>query len=156
MRRVFLACILCILAAGSSVNGAPPPKNTSTPSGAVVTPQKPEYVYGTRVDVLFTSSDTAFDTETYVGINQFVIPQSGIYLLTLRGFNLQDSSFVALYYSLNGGPFSETCFSIGTVGAYSLCNGSELLQLNAGDTIRFGAYSSSDNIGGLRFGISKQ
>lgn len=105
---------------------------------------------------MFTNANTVFDTESYVGTNQLHIPQAGIYLVNVRGQNNQDGSFLALYYSLNGGTPIELCFSIGTSGAYAMCNGSELAQLNTGDTIQFYAYSSTDNITALRFAISRQ
>jgi hypothetical protein len=124
-------------------------------SGAVIAPSAPAYS-GTVVDVLFTSADSRFDTDAYVGTSQLVITQTGIYLLTMKGGNDRDGSFLVLYYSVNNGPFEGTCVSLGTAGVYPLCSGSELLQLSAGDTIRFGVYSSSDNVTRLRFGIARQ
>ncbi|MGE5218154.1 MAG: hypothetical protein ACM3SP_14225 [Chloroflexota bacterium] len=125
-------------------------------SGAVITPPNAPYVFGSRVNVSFTSSSTVYDTDSYVGTNQLVIPDTGNYLLTMRGFNTLDSSFLALYYSVNNGTDMEICFSLGTSVAWPFCNGSELLNLNAGDTIKFATYSSSNNVADLRFGISKQ
>lgn len=124
--------------------------------GAVIIPPNAPYVFGNRVSVSFTSSSTVYDTDSYVGVNQFVIPESGIYLLTMRGLNALDGSFLALYYSVNNGNDVEICFSLGANGAWALCSGSELLNLNAGDTVKFATYSSSDNVAALRFGISKQ
>lgn len=126
------------------------------PSGAVITPPSPPYVFGNWSSVSFNSTNTVYDTDSYVGTNQFVIPQSGIYLITMRASNLQDNSFVGLAYKVNGGNQIEMCLSLGTAGAYPWCNGSELLNLNAGDTIEFAAYPSTNDLAGLRIGISKQ
>ena len=128
---------------------------TDVASGAQITPPKPPYSFG-MVNVSFTNSSTVYDTDGYVGTNQFVIPESGKYLLTMRGFNLEESTFMVLYYSVNGGSPLNICLSIGSIGAYPLCNGSVLLNLNAGDTIGFRSYSTSDNQAGLLFGISRQ
>jgi hypothetical protein len=160
MKRILLVCLLCALVQASAF-GAPPTfgaskKKTEAASGAVVEPPIPTWIFGTRVDVLFTSSDAAFDTDSYVGIDQLTISEAGIYLVTFKGVNQLDSSFLALYYSVNDGTFIECCFSLGADGAWPHTNGSELLQLNAGDTIRFGVYSSSNNVSSLRFGIVKQ
>jgi hypothetical protein len=129
---------------------------TDVTSGAVITPPSPPYIFGNFSSVSFTSSNTVFDTDSYVGTNQFVIPQSGAYLLTMRAINQQDGTFVALAYKVNGGNRVEICLSLGTTGAWPFCNGSELLNLNAGDTIEFLAYPSTDALGFLRIGISKQ
>ena len=88
--------------------------------------------------------------------NQFMVQEPGIYLITMRGTNQQDSSFLTLAYRVNGANITQICLSVGTVGAYPWCNGSELLNLNAGDTIQFAAYPSSNFVAGLRIGISKQ
>ena len=125
-------------------------------SGAVITPPIPPYVFGSWSSVSFTSSNTVYDTDSYVGANKFVVPQSGIYLLTMWAINLQDSTFVALAYKVNGGNLREICLSLGSTGAYPFCNGSDLLNLNAGDTIEFAVYPSANALGGLRIGISKQ
>lgn len=154
MKSIIFA-LMAIMMSFSAAFAAPATK-TIPPSAAAITPPKPSYVYGSVVNVPFTNANAAFDTDAYVGTNQLHIPQAGIHLITMRGANYLESSFLALYYSLNGGAPIELCFSLGTGGAYAVCNGSELIQLNTGDTIQFHAYSSSDHINVLRFGISRQ
>jgi hypothetical protein len=160
MKRILLVCLLCVLAQASAFGAQPTfgagAKKGAAGSGAVVAPPAPAYVFGTAVNVLFTSSDTVFDTDGYVGTDQLTVPEAGIYLLTLRGVNQLDGSFLALYYSVNGGTLVLSCSTLGTNGLWPHTNGSELLQLNAGDTIRFGVYSSSNNVHFLHFGIVKQ
>jgi hypothetical protein len=126
------------------------------PSGAVITPPRPPFIPGSQVDISFNSSHVKYDTDSYVRENHFVIPFSGIYLLSMIGTNQQDGSFAVLYYSVNGAEPLGICVNLGDMGLWPLCNGSELLKLNSGDTITFRAYSSSNNLAFLRIGISKQ
>jgi hypothetical protein len=128
---------------------------SATTVAALIEPPAPGSA-GFPVPVLFTPANAVFDTGNLVATNQFVISQAGVYLITLFGVNQQDSSFMALYYLVNGALISSSCFSLGTVGAYPHCNGSELVQLNAGDTVSFHVYTNTPNVGRLRFGISKQ
>jgi hypothetical protein len=133
--------------------------NTGSSAAKVTPSSSPSINPTTYITIPFTTSDTQYDTGSYVGTNQFTVPRNGIYTITALAISSvfpSPESHLILQYSVNGGAGVQLCmgFVYNTSGITPWCSGSDQAKLNAGDTVQFLAAGTAGTINPVRLMIS--
>jgi hypothetical protein len=127
----------------------------SAGKGAKVTPPNPTLAGAAWGDISFTSSNSVYDTGSFIGTNQFVAQRTGIHLINAYGQNNSVSNSIGFRYRVNSGSWVQICSGSSNAGAYGFCSGSDQAYLTVADTIQFQVVSTDNNANTIRLAIAE-